>query len=266
MSHDTSMADAERVADAERAADAKLAVEIAAEAGALLLDIRARLSGAEAGAEGDRAANALILDRLAISRPNDAILSEERKCDGSRLLVSRVWIVDPLDGTREFAEGRDDWAVHVGLTVGGVATLGAVALPAQQQIFSSGTVAGLASPNKPLRMVVSRSRPARQALAIAKQLGAETVPMGSAGAKAMAVVTGQADIYVHSGGQYEWDNCAPIAVASAYGLHGSRLNGDPLTYNNANPYLPDLLICRSELATPILDLLSALVGIEDNAT
>lgn len=238
--------------------DADLAVAIAHEAGHLLLDVKKRLSGKEAGAEGDRAANALILERLATARPDDAVLSEERKCDGSRVEASRVWIVDPLDGTREFSEGRDDWAVHIALAIDGVAAVGAVALPALDLVLASDPAPTLPAAAIPPRMLVSRSRPAAEALAVAEHLGAALVPMGSAGAKAMAVVRGEAEIYLHSGGQYEWDNCAPVAVAQAAGLHCSRIDGSPLTYNHADPYLPDLLICRPELAATILTFVAGM--------
>lgn len=236
--------------------DAELAAAIAHDAGKLLLDVQKRLSGKDAGDEGDRAANALILERLAAERPDDAVLSEERKCDGSRVAASRVWIVDPLDGTREFSEGRDDWAVHIALAVDGVATAGAVALPALDLVLTSDPAPALPPAASPPRMLVSRSRPAAEAIAVAGHLGASLVPMGSAGAKAMAVVRGEAEIYLHSGGQYEWDNCAPVAVAQAAELHCSRIDGSPLTYNNADPYLPDLLICRPELAETILSFVA----------
>lgn len=235
--------------------DADLAAAIAAEAGELLLDVRRRLSGSEAGAEGDRLANALILARLAEARPDDAVLSEERVCDGARLSASRVWIVDPLDGTREFSEGRDDWAVHVGLAVDGVAVAGAVALPALAQLFASNAELDRPRASAPPRIVVSRTRPPAAAIRVAEAIGATLIPMGSAGAKAMAVVRGDAEIYVHSGGQHEWDNCAPVAVALAHGLHCSRLDASMLRYNNADPYLPDLLICTPALATGVLALL-----------
>ena len=91
---------------------------------------------------------------------------------------------------------------------------------------------------------------------VAEALGAELVAMGSAGAKAMAVVLGHADIYAHSGGQYEWDSCAPVAVAKAAGLHVSRIDGSELRYNQPDPYLPDLLICRPELAAEVLRALA----------
>lgn len=236
--------------------DAELAAAIAHEAGRLLLDVQKRLSGKEAGDEGDRAANTLILERLAAARPDDMVLSEERKCDGSRSEASRLWIVDPLDGTREFSEGRDDWAVHIALAIDGVATVGAVALPALDLVLNSDPAPALPAAASSPRMLVSRSRPAAEALAVAEYLGASLVPMGSAGAKAMAVVRGEAEIYLHSGGQYEWDNCAPVAVAQAARLHCSRIDGSPLVYNNADPYLPDLLICRPELAATILSFVA----------
>jgi 3'(2'), 5'-bisphosphate nucleotidase len=236
--------------------DAALAARLATEAGRILLGIRKRpgLTGKALGAAGDAEANAYLIDALVAARPEDGLLSEERKCDGTRLTKSRVWIVDPLDGTREYGEGRDDWAVHVALAIDGVAAVGAVALPALGLTLSSGAPVALMPANTPPRMVVSRSRPAPEAIAVAEAIGATLVPMGSAGAKAMAVVRGEADIYLHTGGQYEWDNCAPAAVARAFGLHVSRADGSPLIYNNADPYLPDLLICRPEWSEHVLAL------------
>jgi 3'(2'), 5'-bisphosphate nucleotidase len=192
--------------------DAELAAQLATEAGRILLDIRKRpdLDGKALGAAGDVEANAYLVDALLKARPEDGLLSEERKCDGSRLTQSRVWIIDPLDGTREYGEGRNDWAVHVALAVDGVAMVGAVALPGLGVTLSSGAPPPVAPPNKPPNLVVSRTRPAAEAVAVASALGGVLVPMGSAGAKAMAVVLGEADIYLHTGGQYEWDNCAPV--------------------------------------------------------
>lgn len=183
-------------------------------------------------------------------------MSEERECDGARLSSRRVWIVDPLDGTREYRERRTDWAVHIALAVDGVAVDGAVALPRLGLTLATDQPPTLAPANNPPRMVVSRTRPPEIALAVAEALGAELVPMGSAGAKAMAVVRGEADIYLHAGGQYEWDNCAPIAVARAAGLHVSRIDGSVPVYNQPNPSIPDLLICRRELAARVLALLA----------
>ena len=182
--------------------------------------------------------------------------SEESKDTAERLSHSRCWIVDPVDGTREYGEARSDWAVHVGLAVDGVATAGAVALPGLGEVLRTDRVADVPPTPETLRMVVSRTRPAAEAVAVADTLGAELLPMGSAGAKAMAVVRGEADIYLHSGGQFEWDSCAPVAVAQAHGLHCSRIDGSPLRYNQANTYLPDLLICRTEHARQVLDLVA----------
>ncbi|MBA3525259.1 MAG: 3'(2'),5'-bisphosphate nucleotidase CysQ, partial [Geodermatophilaceae bacterium] len=109
----------------------------------------------------------------------------------------------------------------------------------------------------PPRLIVSRTRPPAVVDAIAARIGGVLVPMGSAGAKAMAVVRGEAEAYVHSGGQYEWDSAAPVAVALACGLHATRIDGSQLIYNNADPYLPDLLICRPELAAVILEVIAA---------
>jgi 3'(2'), 5'-bisphosphate nucleotidase len=237
--------------------DAELARHLAATAGQLLIDLRlAELFKGEAlGALGDRQANAFIMAALRQHRPGDAILSEEEADDPARLGARRTWIVDPLDGTREYGEGRADWAVHVGLAIDGDATIGAVALPGLALTLSSADVQPPPRRSSArLRVLVSRTRPAAEALAVAGALDAELVPMGSAGAKAMAVVRGEADIYLHSGGQFEWDNCAPVAVARAAGLHVSRLDGGPLRYNQADTRLPDLLVCRSELAARVIEL------------
>lgn len=240
--------------------DAALARHIADEAGQLLVRIQRSglFEGKALGQAGDRTANAFIMEALRTQRPADAILSEEEKDDQARCAASRVWIVDPLDGTREFGEGRADWAVHVGLSVDGMPVTGAVALPGHPLTLCSGTPQPLGPVGERIRMLVSRSRPAREALAVATALDAELIPMGSAGAKAMAVVRGEADIYLHSGGQYEWDNCAPVAVALAHGLHCSRIDGAPLVYNRPNPYMPDLLICPPPLAARVLAIVAAL--------
>jgi len=239
--------------------DVRLAERLATEAGEILLGLRSSgLTGKELGKAGDEGANGYLMRALRAARPDDGLLSEETECDGARLAKSRVWIIDPLDGTREYGEARSDWAVHVALAINGVATVGAVALPALGMTLTSGAPKPLAPTNSPLRMLVSRTRPAAEAVAVAEGLGAELLPMGSAGAKAMAVVRGEADIYLHTGGQYEWDNCAPVAVAQAAGLHVSRADGSPLVYNQENTYLPDLLICRPELAEQVLSLYRAL--------
>ena len=233
--------------------DAAIARRIADEAGALLIDLRRRGgSGKALGDAGDHAANALILDRLRTLRPNDHVLSEEARDDGARCSARRVWIVDPLDGTREYADGRDDWAVHIGLAIDGLPAVGAVAMPAVGRTYATDTVTLAPGIGGPPRMVVSRTRPPAIALSVAARIGATLIPMGSAGAKAMAVVAGEADIYLHDGGQYEWDNCAPAAVALAAGLHASRIDGAALGYNCRDPLLPDLLICRREWADAVL--------------
>ena len=239
--------------------DAELARSIAREAGELLMRIRATsgLTGAALGDEGDTQANALIMARLAAERPGDSVLSEESFDDRARCATPRVWIVDPLDGTREYREGRDDWAVHVALAVDRAAAAGAVALPARGRVLASDDGAVPSPlPARP-RIVVSRSRPPVVATAVARALDAEVIPMGSAGAKAMAVVAGEADIYLHAGGQYEWDNCAPAAVALAHGYHASRIDGAPLIYNCPDPRLPDLLICHPAIAARVLELVRA---------
>lgn len=239
--------------------DAALAAHLAETAGKILLDVRASglFSEKALGKAGDQVANQFLVRALQEQRPDDGLLSEELKCDGQRLSKSRVWIVDPVDGTREYAEARTDWAVHVGLAIDGVATVGAVALPGLGTVLRTDRIAPLPPGNKPLRMLVSRTRPASEALAVAEMLGAELLAMGSAGAKAMAVVRGEADIYLHTGGQFEWDSCAPVAVARAHGLFCSRLDGSPLTYNQEDVYLPDLIICRPECAEAVANAVTS---------
>lgn len=239
--------------------DAELAAHLAEVAGKLLIQVRASgvLSMKALGKAGDATANQFLCHALREQRPDDGLLSEESKDTEDRLSKSRVWIVDPVDGTREYGEERADWAVHVGLAIDGVATVGAVALPGLGVVLRTDTPALIPSPPEKLRMVVSRTRPAKEATDVAERLGAELVPMGSAGAKAMSIIRGEADIYLHSGGQYEWDSCAPVAVALAHGLHASRIDGSPLVYNQADVYLPDLLICRKEHADRVLSEMAA---------
>jgi 3'(2'), 5'-bisphosphate nucleotidase len=241
--------------------DGAVAREVASAAGELLLEIR---DGLEAGRdpeeirkEGDRRSNDLILRLLRERFPADAILSEEAPRPSLTAPPERLWIVDPLDGTREFGEsGRSDWAVHVALSERGRLVAGAVTLPAQPgACFATDRApARVRCAARPLRIAVSRTRPPAEALALAERLDGELVPMGSAGAKAMAVLTGDVDVYVHSGGQYAWDSAAPVAVATAAGLHASRIDGSPLAYAG-DVWMPDLLVCRPELAPSVLTAL-----------
>lgn len=244
--------------------DAELAAHLAEVAGRLLIEVRVSgmLSQTALGKAGDACANAFLVHALREQRPEDGLLSEEEKDSAERLKKSRVWIVDPVDGTREYGEARADWAVHVALSVGGVPTIGAVALPDLGIVLRADVPADVPPAPEQLRMVVSRTRPAAEALAVAEKIGAILIPMGSAGAKAMAVVRGEADIYLHTGGQYEWDSCAPVAVALAHGLHCSRVDGGPLVYNQTDTYMPDLLICRKEHADMILGEIRNLSGIK----
>ncbi|MEZ5681715.1 MAG: 3'(2'),5'-bisphosphate nucleotidase CysQ [Erythrobacter sp.] len=240
--------------------DAELAAHLAHHAGRILLQVResGMFEGKSLGKAGDQTANEFLCHALRQQRPEDGLLSEESKDTEERLSCSRVWIVDPVDGTREYGEERTDWAVHVALCIDGRPEIGAVALPGLDCVLRTdapGTVPAAA--DKP-RMVVSRTRPAKEAVAVAEKIGAELVPMGSAGAKAMAVVRGEAEIYLHTGGQYEWDSAAPAAVALAHGLHASRVDGSPLVYNQADTYMPDLLICRPEWAERVLAEVAAL--------
>jgi 3'(2'), 5'-bisphosphate nucleotidase len=247
--------------------DGELAARLAVVAGRLLLDVRASgmFTGKALGAAGDATANQFLCHAVRAARADDGLLSEEEKDNAERLTKGRVWIIDPVDGTREYGEERADWAVHVALAVDGVASIGAVALPGLAGPGEDGGI--VLRSDQPIalqpmaqrpRFLVSRTRPAREAEAVAAAMGGELVPMGSAGAKAMAVVRGEADVYLHSGGQYEWDSCAPVAVAQAHGLHCSRIDGSPLVYNQADTYMPDLLICRPELAERVLAEVAAL--------
>ena len=239
--------------------DADLAAHLAKVAGDILLQVRESgvFSGKALGKAGDATANEFLCHALREQRPDDGLLSEEEKDNADRLSQSRVWIIDPVDGTREYGEARADWAVHVALAIDGVATIGAVALPGVGEVLRTDAPVAVPPAPEKLRMVVSRTRPAAEAVAVAEKLNAELVPMGSAGAKAMAVIRGEADIYLHSGGQYEWDSCAPAAVALAHGLHASRMDGSPLVYNQADTYMPDLLICRQEHVALVLNALKA---------
>jgi 3'(2'), 5'-bisphosphate nucleotidase len=241
--------------------DHRLARDLARDAGRLLLALRTE--GGEPAAlrkAGDRKSHEFLAARLAEVRPEDAVLSEEGRDDLARLRADRVWIVDPLDGTREFGEsGRTDWAVHVALWERGELTAGAVALPAQgDTVLSTAEPPPAppwppAEPGRPIRVLVSRTRPPAFLEQLAEQIDLTLIPLGSAGAKAAEVIRGAADAYVHSGGQYEWDSAAPVAVAQATGLHASRLDGSKLAYNQADPSLPDILICPAGLAATLLD-------------
>ncbi len=236
--------------------DAALAAHLADQAGRILLQVResGMFEGKALGKAGDQTANQFLIHALQAQRPDDGLLSEESKDTDERLSKSRVWIIDPVDGTREYGEARSDWAVHVALTIDGKPEIGAVALPGLDggTVLRSDAPISMPDPAKIPRLLVSRTRPAAEAVAVAEKIGGELVGMGSAGAKAMAVVRGEAEIYLHSGGQFEWDSCAPAAVAAAHGLHCSRIDGSPLIYNNADTYMPDLLICRPEWAERVL--------------
>jgi 3'(2'), 5'-bisphosphate nucleotidase len=243
--------------------DHALARSVAGETAELLLALREQgqhLPPDQLRDMGDRQAHLRIVELLEAARPDDGILSEEGRDDLTRLQKPRVWVVDPLDGTREFGEaGRPDWAVHIALVEEGVVTAGAVALPAEGVILGTDDPPVLPSvDDRPRRVVTSRSRYPAVAAWIARALDAELVGLGSAGAKAMAVVRGYVDAYAHAGGMYEWDSCAPIAVAQAAGLHVSRIDGSPMRYNRLDPWLPDMLICRPEYAEVCLQVIDDL--------
>jgi 3'(2'), 5'-bisphosphate nucleotidase len=244
--------------------DARLAARLADEAGRLLLEVRVDPrsgTGKDLGRQGDRASNEYLLARLAAERSSDAVLSEESVDDAARLDADRVWIIDPLDGTREFTmAGRADWAVHVALWERGKGiTAAAVALPAAGRVFASDpppAPPATRGQDRPL-ILVSDTRPPAFVDRVATAICADVAPMGSAGAKTMAVVAGDADAYVHAGGQWEWDSAAPVGVALAAGLHASRIDGAPLEYNQAHPYLPDLVVSAGPLAGDLLAAIAA---------
>lgn len=256
------MTDLHRIPPAAARDDHQLAAWLADEAGRRLLDVRREgLTGRELKDAGDAAAHELLMRLVAEHRPGDAVLSEEGRDDKVRLGADRVWIIDPLDGTREFSEPpRDDWAVHVALWERGAGpggagdlTAGAVAEPARGLTFHTGEPAVVPTRTAPRwRIAVSRSRPPAFVHALAAELDAELVPMGSAGVKVVSVVADETDAYVHAGGQFEWDSAAPVAVARAAGLFTSRVDGTPLRYNCDDVYLPDLIVCRPELAEQIV--------------
>jgi len=242
--------------------DAALAADLAVDAGKLLVALRDEVGFDypwSLGDEGDSKANTHLLRRLRAERPDDAVLSEEAHDDLKRLKSDRVWIIDPVDGTREYSlPGREDWAVHIALwqrTGGpdGQITDAAVSLPARGEVYRTDTVsAGPRTRPGPIRITASASRPPRVLYRIAERVDFEMVQIGSAGAKAMAVVRGDVDAYIHAGGQWEWDSAAPAGVVLAAGLHASRIDGSPMLYNRPDPYLPDLLFCRPELADVLL--------------
>jgi 3'(2'), 5'-bisphosphate nucleotidase len=243
-------------------------------AGRLLTGLRDSrlLAGRPLGAAGDRLSQELLSAVLAHRRPRDPMLSEESRDDRGRLASARVWILDPLDGTSEYAEGREDFAVHVALCEQGLPVAGAIAIPAREELWASDELRcsqawrsacepaqATAEPSgRRLRIAISRSRPPAQAEPLAARLGAELVALGSAGFKTAAVLRGDVDAYLHAGGQFEWDSAAPAAVALAAGLHASRIDGSPLRYNRPDPRLPDLLICRAALAERLLGAIAAL--------
>ncbi len=239
--------------------DHALARQLATDAGKLLLDFRNDWFARGGNSwtlrdEGDMKGHHFIVDALALARPDDAVISEEGYAKPSRLENSRVWIVDPLDGTNEYGErGRPDWAIHVALTIDGDPVCGAVALPVLDVTYGTDTPPVMPSnADRRLRVVSSRSRTTYAAMLVAEALDADIAYLGSAGAKAMAVVRGDVDVYAHSGGMYEWDSCAPAAVARAAGMHVSRIDGSPLVYNQRDTWMPDFLVCRPELAERVL--------------
>lgn len=234
--------------------DSRLTDLLAQGTGEILKGVRGvgLLRGRDLGEAGDDLAQNWIARVLAQHRPDDGFLSEEAADNPERLGKDRVWIIDPLDGTKEFATGRQDWAVHIALVENGAPIHAAVGMPDMGVTFKSSDVRAVTGPLSK-KFVVSRNRPPKVADYVAEKMGFETVGAGSAGAKAIHVLLGDYDGYIHAGGQYEWDQAAPVGVALAAGLHCSRLDGSPIKFNNEDTFIPDLLICRPELADEILE-------------
>ena len=242
--------------------DHELAARVAEASGRRLVELRARVGAGRPGLgdEGDRSSHRYVTGALHAARPDDPVRSEEDVVPSGPPGRGRLWIVDPLDGTREYTEGRSDFAVHVALVDDGRPVAGAVALPAEDLVFATTSTSAVPGqlpprPDGPVRIVVSRTRPPAVATQVAARLGAELVPLGSAGAKAMAVVRGAADVYLHAGGQYEWDSAAPVAVALWSGAYAARLDGSPLVYGREDPWIDNLVVCRPELTGAVMDAL-----------
>ncbi len=251
--------------------DRQLALDVSEKAAQNLLRIRREgflkgESGRALSDVGDRISEEIIRSMIESERPDDAILSEEQMTeDQRRFYAERVWIIDPLDGSREFGtEANADWAIHVALwnrsqsdTNGfheGKIALSVVTIPATGETYTSfWTQKRDYDIETPIRIVVSNTRAPEWLSDLGAYLNVTLLPRGSAGVKAMEVVAGRADAYVHSGGQYEWDSAAPVGVSLAAGLHASRLDGTPLRYNQPDPYLPDLVICKKTLAPLLLE-------------
>jgi len=260
--------------------DLELAARLATEAGTRLIEVRELMREADAeaiGEAGDAASQSLIAERLSLLRPDDAVLSEEMADEPTRPAADRVWIIDPLDGTREYSTRlpgggwRDDWAVHVALWDRGVGDLvaGAVALPGRGVVLRSDSAPTSRSDrlaDRPIRIAVSRSRPPAIISRIAERHEVQLVPMGSAGVKVISVVTGETDAYLHAGGQYEWDSAAPVAVARAAGLIATRLDGSPLQYNRADPWLPDLLVASRAAHPKLAELVAETLAEAERTT
>lgn len=262
--------------------DAELARTVAQGAGQLLLELRESYGEIEpddkerANAlrkEGDRASHEYIAAALSAARPDDAVLSEEGADSDVRLSASRVWIVDPLDGTYEYGQNRADFAVHIVLwNTEGQARLeaGVVDLPAQgltRSVLDLDPQLGELPTNRPIRIVASRSRPPATLAQTVHHLsgslseagitheGVEVVDVGSVGAKVNEILSGRAEAYIHDTGFYEWDVAAPLNVAHHYGLHAEHIDGQPVVFNQMPPYVNNLVVARADLHGFVMDAL-----------
>lgn len=234
--------------------DHELARTLASTAGEFLVDyqrdgLAADRWGEWLGADGDAAAHDVIIEQLHSARPDDAWLSEEGRDDPEeRSMSERAWVIDPLDGSADFGRGTNEWAVHVALTERGSATAGAVAVPGLGRVFSTdeATAVGSRTDRAPV-VVTGRARHWTDGQRVAGALSGELVVCGSAGVKAMLVVAGVADIYVHAGALYEWDVCAPAIVAQAHGLVAVAPDGAELRFNKSRPVVPGVVITHPDL-------------------
>jgi 3'(2'), 5'-bisphosphate nucleotidase len=246
--------------------DAAFAAEIAREAGNALLELRAGFGPVDSEERrlalkdaGDEVAQGLLSQRLTAGRPGDAVLSEEAVDSDARLSADRVWIIDPLDGTDEYSQGRTDFAVHVALWTRGLGLTDAVVdVPALGEVWRTDAprVVGALPAHRALRIVVSRSRPpagltrlledvsADLAAAGITERGIEVANVGSVGAKLGEVMAGRAEAYLHPGGLNEWDLAAPQACAVAAGFVAL---GPDQAFNQMPPKAGPVLICHPAL-------------------
>lgn len=251
--------------DFDPANDHQLAAALAAKAGQALSELRERphSGGFDPWGlrdEGDRLAHNLLVELLGSHRPDDIVLSEEGREDRRRLDADRTWIIDPLDGTHDYPFlDSIEWAVHVALVEEQRPTAAAVAVPGMDQVFATDLGSAAEPMDRDQPLVISGRSNAYLASEVAETIGGKLTACGSSGVKAMLVVSGAVDVYVHGSGLYEWDVCAPAAVAEALGMVVTDLEGDEIVYNKSQPIVRGLVISRPEFAEATRDTLDRLV-------